>query len=234
MIVFYTNIIKGDFASLIGDEANHCARVLRKRAGDHINFIDGKGFFYESKLISVNKNICELEIIRKQEQYQPDYKIHIAISPLKSLPRFEWFIEKAVETGIDRVIPIICERTEKSSIRMNRLQNIVISASKQTLKAKFTVIDDPMNFNEVLDNYKTDQAFIPHLNEKTEFLGKMIRPSGSYLVFIGPEGDFTEDEVSIAISKGIIPASLGNNRLRTETAGIAAAQIVATINEISR
>jgi 16S rRNA (uracil1498-N3)-methyltransferase len=231
VIIFHTDQIDNKRGVLYGDEANHCSRVLRKKAGDIITVINGSGFFFESKLISVDKNECQLEVIKNWQQTQPDYKIQIAISPLKSLPRFEWFIEKAVEIGIDTIVPIICLRTEKSNLKMSRLKNIVIAASKQTLKAKFTEILHPIDFESYVDSLAIDQAFIPHLNEETEYLGKLITSGLSYSVLIGPEGDFTDFEVSKAISKGIIPASLGGHRLRTETAGIVAGQIISTVNE---
>ncbi len=234
MIVFYTDQIDDQKAFLTGDEAGHCSRVLRKRAGDIIVFIDGKGSFYESEIIAVKKTECELAIIRKWEQDNKNYSLKIAISPVKNPARFEWFIEKAVETGIDTIIPLICDRTEKMNIKESRLNGIIVAASKQTLKAKFTVLQKAMSFSELVGSIETEQAFIPHLNDKTEYLGKIIKPHSSYTVLIGPEGDFTDQEVKKAIQKGIIPASLGANRLRTETAGIIAGQIIGTINEINQ
>lgn len=231
MIIFHTDQIDVNSGVLYGDEANHCSRVLRKKVGDIITVIDGYGFFYESKLTSLDKNECHFEVIRNWKQNQSEYKIQVAISPLKSLPRFEWFIEKAVEIGVDTIVPIICSRTEKSNLKMSRLKNIVIAASKQTLKAKFTEIFEPQDFTSYINNINSDQAFIPHLNNETEYLGKLINIGLSYSVLIGPEGDFTEAEVSNAISNGIIPASLGGHRLRTETAGIVAGQIINTIIE---
>lgn len=234
MIVFYTDQIDDQKAFLTGDEAGHCSRVLRKRAGDRVIFIDGKGSFYESEIITVKKTECELSIIRKWEQESKNHALTIAISPVKNPSRFEWFVEKAVETGIDTIIPLICDRTEKMHIKESRLKGIIVAASKQTLKAKFTSLHDPVSFRELIGSIETEQAFIPHLNDKTEYLGKIIKPRSSYTVFIGPEGDFTDEEVEIAIQNGIIPASLGANRLRTETAGIIAGQIIGTINEINQ
>lgn len=231
MIIFHTDQIDNKRGILYGDEANHCSKVLRKKTGDVITVIDGMGFFYEAKLISVNKNECDIEVLRSWQQIQPEYKIQIAISPLKSVPRFEWFIEKAVEIGIDSVVPLICERTEKVNLKMSRLQNIVIAASKQTLKAKFTKIIEPVRFDDYIQSCFADQVFIPHLNNETEYLGKLVKNGHSYSVLIGPEGDFSETEVSNAISNGIIPSSLGEHRLRTETAGIVAGQIINTIME---
>ena len=233
MIIFYSEHIDGKRATLTSDEAHHCSRVLRKRVGETITFIDGKGMFYEATIGAITKTDCELEIFRKWEQEKKNYTLNIAISPLKSLPRFEWFIEKAVETGVDRIIPLICDRTEKMNIKESRLRGIILAASKQTLKAKFTELSESMSFNQLINSISGNQAFIPHLNSKTEYLGKLIRPNQSYTILIGPEGDFTDIEVESAFDKGILPASLGNNRLRTETAGIIAGQIISTINEIS-
>ena len=204
MIIFYTEQIDGDKALLTGDEAGHCSRVLRKREGDNITFIDGNGYFYESEITAIRKTECDLEIIRKWEQDRKNYSLTIAISPVKSPARFEWFVEKAVETGVDVIIPVICERTEKMSIKDSRLQGIIIAASKQTLKAKFTVLQKVIPYKELINSVATEQAFIPHLNDKTEYLGKIIKPHSSYTVLIGPEGDFTDQEVKMAIQKGII------------------------------
>ena len=234
MIVFFTDQIVGSKAFLTGDEARHCSRVLRKRVGDSIMFIDGLGCIYESKLLAIGKSDCELDIIDRKTQIEKGFFTRLAISPLKSLPRFEWFIEKAVETGIDEVIPLICNRTEKMNFKPQRLQSIIVSASKQTLKAKLMQLHESVGFSDFIKTITTEQAFIPHLNEKTEFLGKMIHPQKSYTVLIGPEGDFTDNEVDLAIKNGFLPASLGQNRLRTETAGIIAGQIISTVNEINQ
>lgn len=232
MLVFYSEHIDDNHGLLTGVEARHCSRVLRKKPGDLIRLIDGKGFFYDARITSVGKDTCELEIIESWKQTEKTYKLTIAISPLKNPSRFEWFVEKAVETGVDRIIPVISERTEKPNVNLSRLHNIIVSASKQTLKARFTKLSQVQVFSEFVASIETDQAFIPHLNEKSEYLGKIIVPNSSYTVLIGPEGDFSPREVSDAIDLGILPASLGANRLRTETAGLVAGQIIATINEL--
>ena len=158
----------------------------------------------------------------------------MAVSLLKNPARFEWFVEKAVETGIDEIIPIICERTEKQNFKIQRIENIIISASKQTLKARFTKLKPMLDFRDIVLNHDSDQAFIPHLNAQSEYLGKLMEPSRSYTILIGPEGDFTDLEVKLALENGFIPASLGENRLRTETAAIVAGNIVNIINDINK
>ena len=232
MIIFYAQNINDNTALITGEDMRHCSKVLRKRPGDTIILIDGEGWFYEATITGMERDYCQASINRKWKGYERPYKLEIAISPVKNPSRFEWFVEKAVEIGVDTIVPLICSRTEKRNVKMQRLKNIVISASKQSLKAKFALIKEPLEYGNYLSRVGSDGTFIAHLNENTGYFGKMIVPRADVTILIGPEGDFTPEEIKAALDKGIKPVSLGASRLRTETAGIVACQIVNTVNEL--
>ena len=233
MIIFYSSDINDQTAYLKDEEARHCSKVLRKRVGDIIVFTDGIGFFYEGTISTISKTECVVNIIKKWEGTKHDYSLTIAISPTKNQARIEWFLEKVVEIGIDRIVPLICKRTEKKNLKSKRLDNILISASKQSLKAHFPVLDQPTTFEDFIKLYSSSKTYIAHLNKETKYLGSIIQPSHSAIILIGPEGDFTDEELKMAFNNGIFPVTLGSSRLRTETAGVVACQIVNTINELA-
>jgi len=234
MIIFFAKEIQGDHAFLIDDEARHCSKVLRKRTGDIIAFTDGKGYFYKGQLLNVSKDKCKIAILEKNKADEKPYKLSIAISPVKNPARFEWFVEKAVEIGVDSIIPLICKRTEKKNIKTSRIQNIIISASKQSLKAKFPALNPPVSFDEFISNVDPQNTFLAHLNEDSVYLGKIEKPEDEIVLLIGPEGDFADEEISKAIDLGIKPVTLGSSRLRTETAGVVACQIINTVYELEK
>lgn len=233
MIIFYTTEINDQNAYFRDEEARHCSKVLRKRVGDIIVFTDGLGFFYEGTILNISKTECVVDIKKKWEVPKHNYSLTIAISPTKNQARIEWFLEKVVEIGIDRIIPLICKRTEKRNLKRKRLDNILISASKQSLKAHFPVLDKAITFEDFIKSQTSSQTYIAHLNKETKYLGRVIQPSNSVIILIGPEGDFTDEELKMAFDHNISPVTLGNSRLRTETAGVVACQIVNTINELA-
>lgn len=235
MIIFYSNEIRDDVAILNNEEARHCFKVLRKKTGDKIRFTDGLGWFYDSIITEIDKKECKLKIENRWEVAKRDYNLTIAISPVKNTSRFEWFLEKAVEIGVDRIIPISCKRTEKRNIKETRLNSIIISACKQSLKAKFPILNPMISFEEYIESItESETVYIAHLNDYSEYLGKVVKPIGNINIIIGPEGDFTEEELKFAFSRGVKPVSLGSSRLRTETAGVVSCQIVNTVNEINK
>ncbi len=233
MIIFYTSRIDGKNAYLEGDEALHCSKVLRKRIGDILRFTDGLGSFYEGELVEMSKRECEINIHKKWAESIKDYNLTVAISMLKHTNRFEWFLEKSIEIGIDEIVPLICKRTEKKKLNIERMQKIIISASKQSLKSQFPSISQPILFDKYINGLKGNDNYIGALVGETEYLGNAIKPKGNYTIIIGPEGDFTEDELQMAANIGVKPVSLGKPRFRVETAGIVATQIVNTINEMN-
>ena len=172
--------------------------------------------------------------MEKKKVEEKPYKLSIAISPLKNPARFDWFVEKAVEIGIDSITPLICQRTEKKNIKAARINNIIISASKQSLKAKFPVLNSSVSFNEFIENTNPENTFLAHLNKKSVYLGKIDMHENEVVLLIGPEGDFTDEEISIAMQSGIKTVTLGSSRLRTETAGVVACQIINTVYEMGK
>lgn len=234
MQLFYTPNISGQQAIFQGEEARHCAQVLRKKTGDAIQFVDGKGNWYEGILESVSKKECYISIQKEIETYNSrGCQIHVAIAPTKNIARFEWFLEKATEIGIDKISPIKCARSERKIIKNQRLNKILISAMKQSLKATLPQLDELKTFKQWLSELTdtTGQRFIAHcIEEEKVHLKEKYKAGQNVLLMIGPEGDFTKEEVTQAIQKGFLPVTLGESRLRTETAGIVGTHILNLIN----
>lgn len=235
MHLFYTPDINTSTYTLSEEESKHCIRVLRLVEGDHIFLVDGKGGFYETHIIEAHPKRCMVQVLDVKLNYaQRNYQLHIAISPLKSLDRFEWFLEKATEIGIDEITPIITQRSEKRDLKVERSNKIIESAMKQSKKAFHPKLNEAIAFNKFLE-LEHDGAIklIAHCLEDDkksidDFRKESIK---KYLILIGPEGDFTEDEINAAKPKGYIPLSLGEARLRTETAAIKATALISFINE---
>ena len=225
MQLFYTSDISGDVASFSNDESAHCIRVLRMKNGDVINFTDGIGNLYEGVISAGNKTRMEASVTRVLQEYgRRSYRFHVAISPLKNNDRLEWFIEKAVELGIDEITPLICSRTEKQKIKRDRIENLILSAMKQSVKAYLPVLNEPVPVAEFLAGGFSGVRLIAHCNAVPERkpVSAVVRRGEDTVIMIGPEGDFTVDEVIMAAEAGFIPVHLGESRLRTETAGVAA------------
>lgn len=225
MHIFYSKTYEDNVFTLDEAESIHLSRVLRLRAGDVATVINGSGSLYNCRVIEAGKKLAKLEVLSVTENYNKrDYYLHIAIAPTKSIDRFEWFIEKSVEIGIDKITPLICERSERRLTKTQRSQKIIISAMKQSLKASDTLISEALPFNTVIDNCTESNRFIAHCNDmgKQEKPKGLIRPGSDGLILIGPEGDFTDDEVNRAVNKGFKELNLGPSRLRTETAGVVA------------
>ena len=235
MILFYTNNIQDNKTAILeGDEAIHCLKTLRKKVGDTLQFIDGNGGWYHGTLISTSKKSC-LIAIDKVETHPPrtNFKIHIAIAPTKNINRLEWFLEKCTEMGIDEITPIICQRSERKVIRHDRLEKILIAATKQSLKTYLPKLNELTKFsNFVKSNRSTDsQKMIAHCNEGEKIhLKNAYTPKQNVLILIGPEGDFSNQEVQLAEQHDFKTITLGQERLRTETAGMVACGMVNWMN----
>lgn len=234
MDFFYSNIIKNNIIVLDLIESNHCLKVLRKSIGDVVNVVDGKGTLFKGKIISNNKN-CKVEIKKIVKDYnKKNYYIHIGISPLKNHNRIEWFIEKSVEIGIDEISFIGCTRTIRKKINIDRLHRTAISAMKQTLKAKIPKINPILKLNQFIEKNSNDNKFICHLEENiTNSIfnyRKTFQFNSSSCILIGPEGDFTLDEINFSKKNNFSFLSLGDSRLRTETAGIVACHLLSIMN----
>jgi len=208
------------------DEKKHLTKVLRKKVGDELSVIDGKGYLYIVRIISLEKNSSQIEIIRKEKKEKNhNYYLHIAIAPTKNISRFEWFLEKATEIGIDEITPIICQRSERKKINMQRCNRILISSIKQSLKFYKPKLNEPSNFSDFIKEKLEGDKLIAHcLKTEKNKINKSNQKK--YIILIGPEGDFTENEITNALKNGFKATTLGNSRLRTETAGIIATHSV--------
>ena len=234
MQIFYAPDITGDTYTLDEKESKHIIRVLRKIKGADVRLIDGKGNLYEGIISNPDQNKCIIVITGKVKDFEKrNYKLHIAISPLKNPERFEWFIEKSVEIGIDEITPLICKNTEKPGIKSERVNNLIISAMKQSLKATKTVLNEPSSFKDFISMDLKGILMIANCNDsiKRSRISDVYSKNENALILIGPEGDFSKEEIDSAINREFVPVHLGLSRLRTETAGIAACHSIYFINQ---
>lgn len=232
MTLFYCPTI-ATATVLSEEESQHAVKVLRLQAGDKILVIDGKGGYYEAEITLAHHKKCVFRILTATQNFSShNYHLHIAIAPTKNIERLEWFIEKATEIGIDEITPIICRFSERKIIKEDRLEKIIVSASKQSVKANIPILHSLCTFDQLLAKHSAKQQFIAHCYEsEKKLLKNEITPGSDILMLIGPEGDFSEEEVKKAIEHGYTPVSLGNSRLRTETAGVVACHTVELINQ---
>lgn len=217
------------------DEAVHCARVLRKKTGDLIYLTDGKGNLFTARLTLVSLSACRFEIVARNTAPQTYPFITVAVSPVKHPDRFEWLIEKCTEAGAHRIVPLLCQRTQKSQLRTTRLQRVAISAMKQSLRPYLPEIAEPIDFKEWINRTKEGMRYICTAAgmEPSGWIGQIAKAT-KLTVVIGPEGDFSEEELKIATSRGFEPISLGPYRLRTETAAIAATLFVSAFGAFNK
>jgi 16S rRNA (uracil1498-N3)-methyltransferase len=221
MHLFYKTRIEGKTQELDEQESRHAVRVLRLLKGDPVILVDGAGGWYEAVIEEAHPKRCILEIRSFTEGHSPlPYHLHIAISPTRSIDRFEWFLEKATEIGISEITPLICERTERKQVKSERLEKIIVSAMKQSLRAYKPLLSGPVQLSDFLRRDVSGTRGIAHCHHTHRLTLSELEQSGRYTVLIGPEGDFTGEEVSEAVSAGYLPFQLAESRLRTETAGI--------------
>jgi 16S rRNA (uracil1498-N3)-methyltransferase len=213
-------------------------KVLRHRKGDRILVTDGKGIVCEAVIVSDDPGSCSAEIVsRKSVQSSLPCDIHIAIAPTKSMTRFEYFLEKSVELGISTITPLICQRSERRTLKTDRLRKVILSAMKQSFSAFLPELKEPVPLPSCLKETETAQAmkFVGHCLESNRQRVRDVYVTGSDAIFlIGPEGDFTSEEIHMARQHGFIPVTLGRNRLRTETAGFVACHTIHLLNEEPR
>ncbi len=234
MQIFYAPDINSGYFTLDEKESKHSVRVLRMKKGTPVRLIDGKGNLYEAVIDDPDPDRCGISIVSVINDFEKrKYRLHIAISPLKNPGRFEWFVEKSVEIGVDEITPVICTNTEKPGIKPERLKSIIISAMKQSVKAGITLLNDPVKFTDFAEHCRSEINMIAHCHENYErhSIGEVCPPGKSVLILVGPEGDFTPGEIESVSEKGFIHVHLGRSRLRTETAGIAACHSVYFINQ---
>jgi len=219
-------------AELNSDESHHAIKVLRKKKGDQISIMDGMGNAYLAEITDDNFRKCCFSILEKESHPKKSFSIHIAIAPTKNSDRIEWFVEKACELGTDEIFLVMTERTERSKVNLERLEKKAISALKQSKNFWKCDIHEAIKFDDFIKTAPDfDQKFIAFVETgKEESLKKLVRQGKSVLVMIGPEGDFTKQEITQAISEGFIMVNLGHMVLRTETAGIIAAHTISLAN----
>jgi len=226
MQLFYCPELLNDASFLSKEESSHCFKVLRKKVGDHIHVIDGVGGFYEAEITIASQKKVIFNVIKKWNQPQRPYSLHLAIAPTKNNDRFEWFLEKATEIGVDEVTPIICEHSVRRIIKNERMEKIIVSAAKQSIKSMLPKINKITSFNDFIIKNHNTQCYIAHClpYKKKKFINEVDSNS---TILIGPEGDFSSLEVEMAIKNNFIPVSLGTSRLRSETAGVIACNTIA-------
>jgi len=236
MQLFYDNNIKQYDKQFTFDkiESKHIVRVLRKKEGDVLYITNGNGFLFTSKISIANDKRCLVTIVNEVLIDNPlNYKLHIAIAPTKNNQRLEWFLEKATEIGISEITPIICDHSERKVVKTERLEKVLIAAMKQSKRFYLPKLNDAISFKNFMNSKNDGDLFIAHCEDLDKKTFKSLLVHGNDVtILIGPEGDFSTNEITLALLNNFIAVSLGNSRLRTETAGIVAAHSVAFINEI--
>ena len=236
MQLFYSSDIAPNDVEFVfnKEESRHMVRVLRKVEGDILHITNGRGYLFEVEILVASNNKCVVKVIQVQQKSPSSYHLHIAIAPTKLNDRFEWFLEKATEIGIQEISPIICDHSERKMLKEERLHKILQSAMKQSQQTYLPKLNALTTFSKFLSNYKDKSVskYIAHCSttEKVS-LRDSISLHQPYLILIGPEGDFSENEINEALSTGFKPLTLGPTRLRTETAAIVSCQNVAFIHQ---
>jgi 16S rRNA (uracil1498-N3)-methyltransferase len=231
MQLFYTPDIESEIFDLPEDESKHCTKVLRKVEGDVIDMVDGKGFFYKAEILQVHKKHTKLKVVEKHaEEKIRDYRLHVAMAPTKNIDRFEWFIEKATEIGIDEITPLLCDHSERKVVKIEKLNKRIVSAMKQSLKATKPILNELTKCKDFINSCKAESLNIAHCYANDlKHIKTYIASEKDIIVMIGPEGDFSPEEVKLAVEKGFNEISLGKARLRTETAGLYAVNSLAVM-----
>lgn len=233
MQLFYNSKISVNTNNFVFDkgESKHIIRVLRKKENDRLFISNGLGYLFMAKITNANDKKCAIEIISFESKAKEwNYNLHIAIAPTKLNDRFEWFLEKATEIGIDEITPIICENSERKVVKKDRFEKILISAMKQSLKYQLPKLNEAVQFSEFIKNHKGDCKLIAHCeNLDKKSLKSQVESSQAITVIIGPEGDFSSKEIVHALEHNFIPLSLGKSRLRTETAGVVVCNSISVI-----
>ncbi len=233
MRLFYQPKINEDVHYLDEEESRHCVKVLRLKEGDQIIVLDGIGGKHTATIALAHHKKCTFEIIKSEQSSIPDHHTHIAIAPTKNMDRIEWFVEKATEIGIQEISFIFCDNSERKHFKTDRIVKKAVSAMKQSAKTHLPIINEAIKFIDFVKQSEVNdrQRFIAYVDQKNpNLLYHLVQPKQSYTILIGPEGDFSEKELAIALDHQFRKVSLGKSRLRTETAGIAACHILNLIN----
>lgn len=234
MQLFYFKDINEQSTSFSFDkeESRHISKVLRKKEGDILFVTNGLGFLFKTEIAIASDSKCSVNIISFEKQEQPKFHLHLAVAPTKMNDRYEWFLEKATEIGVQEITPIICDHSERKIIKTERFDKILLAAMKQSNQYFLPILNEPISFKEFLKKSIHGQKFIAHCEETDKkTLKSVFKLSEDCTILIGPEGDFSVKEIEIALEKQFIPISLGNTRLRTETAAVVACHTVVLMNE---
>ena len=235
MQLFYTPDITIPTYTLSEEESKHCIRVLRKSQGDTLNLTDGRGNMYEAQIIDDNVKRCIVQIVRTEPNYNKlGYELTMAVAPTKNIERFEWFLEKATEIGLETIIPLDCRHSERRIIKHERELKVITSAVKQSLKAFHPTLQNMTSFKELVKAKFDGVKLIAHCAEAINMryaISEVVEKNDKVLILIGPEGDFAPEEVEIALKNGFKEITLGKSRLRTETAALVAVAQIAVINQ---
>lgn len=231
MELFYDPCFDGQ-GTLCESESKHCINVLRHKIGDIITIANGKGQYFRGTITDAHPKRCQIEAIETINHPKNESKIHLAVAPTKNIDRFEWLVEKAVELGVDEITPLLCQHSERKKLRIDRIERIAVSAMKQSLKAYMPVINELTPFQKFIDSINPTETYLAHCYDEEKQLLKNTYPAQTNAVLcIGPEGDFSLQEVEFAKERGCRMISLGSSRLRTETAGLAACHTIHLVND---
>ncbi|MEG1026340.1 MAG: 16S rRNA (uracil(1498)-N(3))-methyltransferase [Flavobacterium sp.] len=216
------------------EESKHIIKVLRKKDSDILHVTNGSGLLFETEITLASDNKCIVEVLSIKKSPEPKFRLHLAVAPTKMNDRFEWFLEKATEIGIQEITPIICDRSERKVINLERFEKIILSAMKQSNETFLPKLNDAVSFKEFIKQKNKGLQFIAHCEETDKkSLKGALKPNEDVTLLIGPEGDFSDKEIALAIENNFQPVTLGNTRLRTETAAVAACHSVVFFNEVS-
>jgi 16S rRNA (uracil1498-N3)-methyltransferase len=233
MHLFYTPDLTAPTVLLSEEESKHAVRVLRLSKGDTVNLVDGNGGFYRAELEQDNPKKCMLRVLESQKEYgYRPFSIHLAVAPTKNIDRIEWFLEKATEIGVNQISFLLCERSERKQINLERLEKVVISGMKQSVKAYKPELQNIIGFKDFIQRINPETTYIAHLEEHDQTALHQIALTNKVCVLIGPEGDFSPAEIDFAYATGIKPVTLGSSRLRTETAALVACQTLNLLYEM--
>ncbi|OXG04829.1 16S rRNA (uracil1498-N3)-methyltransferase [Flavobacterium araucananum] len=216
------------------EESRHIIKVLRKKDSDILHVTNGLGLLFETEITLASDNKCIVQVLSITKAEEPKFRLHLAVAPTKMNDRFEWFLEKATEIGIQEITPVICDRSERKVINLERFEKIILSAMKQSNETFLPKLNEAISFKEFIKQKNDGLQLIAHCEETDKkSLKDILKPNESVTMLIGPEGDFSEKEIALALENNYQPVTLGNTRLRTETAAIVACHSVVFFNETS-
>jgi len=214
------------------EESRHIIKVLRKKDSDILHVTNGLGLLFETEITLASDNKCIVEVLSIKKSPEPKFRLHLAVAPTKMNDRFEWFLEKATEIGIHEITPIFCDRSERKSVNKERFEKIILSAMKQSNETYLPKLNEAISFKEFVKQKNEGLQLIAHCEETDKkSLKDILKPNESVTMLIGPEGDFSEKEIALALENNFQPVMLGNTRLRTETAAVVACHSVVFFNE---